>query len=238
MYCLVFVLLFAIITMMIIIVISKAPSWQSPILGISVIDQQPQTSNGLNQFRANCLKGDDFENKLKPSDIKLSSAMAMSAAALSPYLGRYEMEEQKFTHMLSLLGMEMAANLVSNMAGERKSGCCHRVSCCLVITRISLLIRRGWFFYDQIVSVAMLSLLLMLIGNDSEFSNCSSKHLLLVTPSWKMRAFISLSQYFNEWQNSIEPASQSVSQTVHFITFTSQFMFGIALTESDISQAS
>ena len=75
----------------------------------------------LKEFRENCLKDQCFEGKLKPSDIKLSSAMAMSAAALSPYLGKYESEEEKFSHFLTICGLEMAGRLVSDMSDEK---CC------------------------------------------------------------------------------------------------------------------
>ena len=49
--------------------------------------------------------------------------MALSAAALSPYLGKHETEEQKFTHILTLLGMEMGANHVYDMSSEREGAC-------------------------------------------------------------------------------------------------------------------
>ena len=101
--------------------------WQFPFAGISVIDQQPKSTQNVEEFRTNCLNGKDFENKLKPNDIKLSSAMAMSAAALSPYLGKYKETEQTSTHILTLIGMEMAANLVYDMEGERTSGVWHVV---------------------------------------------------------------------------------------------------------------
>ena len=44
--------------------------------------------------------------------------MAMSAAAMSPYLGKYEDEERQATHILTVLGMEMAANTVYDLEGE------------------------------------------------------------------------------------------------------------------------
>ncbi len=83
------------------------------LVGISVIDQQP-TSTAV-QIEDN----DYFGNKLTPSDIKLSSAMAMSAAALSPYLGKYEEHERQLTHIFTVCGAEMAADIVYDMKGER-----------------------------------------------------------------------------------------------------------------------
>ena len=103
---------------------------QFPFVGISVIDQQPKPDQSglktspVEEFRISCLNGEDFKEKLTPSDIKLSSAMAMSAAALSPYLGKYKEIEEKSTHILTLIGMEMAANLVYDMKNERNpEGC-------------------------------------------------------------------------------------------------------------------
>ena len=97
----------------------------------AVTNQPPQCLQELDEFRENCLSGKDFKDKLKPSDVKLSSAMAMSAAAVSPNLGKHKAEEHRFTHILTLLGMEMAAHLLYNMAGERESSFCHRVRYCL-----------------------------------------------------------------------------------------------------------
>ena len=87
------------------------------LVGISVIDQQP-TSTAV-QIEDN----DYFGNKLEPSDIKLSSAMAMSAAAVSPHLGKYEKRERQLTHILNVCGIEMAAEIVYDMTGERSKKC-------------------------------------------------------------------------------------------------------------------
>ena len=88
------------------------------LVGISVIDQQP-TSTAV-QIEDNGY----FGNKLTPGDIKLSSAMAMSAAAVSPYLGKYEERERQFKHILTVCGIEMAADIVYDMEGERNEKCC------------------------------------------------------------------------------------------------------------------
>jgi hypothetical protein len=85
--------------------------------GISVIDKQP-TSTAV-----------QIEDKpLKPSDIKLSSAMAMSAAAVSPYAGKNENMERLCTHFFTMFGIEMGANIVYDMTGERKNDCCGQVT--------------------------------------------------------------------------------------------------------------
>jgi hypothetical protein len=88
--------------------------------GMSVIVKQPTT---VVQVENN----HDFGNKLKPSDIKLSSAMAMSAAAVSPYLGKNEESERQLTHILTVCGIEMAANIVYDMESERNEHCCGQV---------------------------------------------------------------------------------------------------------------
>ena len=80
---------------------------------------KPDVLKQLEEFRENCFKGQNFEGKLKPSDIKLSSAMAMSAAAISPHIGKYESEEEKVTHFLTICGLEMAGNLVSHMREKK-----------------------------------------------------------------------------------------------------------------------
>ena len=90
---------------------------------------EPSTSTAIthqptgDKFREACLKDACFEGRLEPGDIKLSSAMAMSAAAVSPYLGKYEDEERQATHILTVLGMNMAANTVYDLKGERDEHC-------------------------------------------------------------------------------------------------------------------
>ncbi|XP_028408585.1 uncharacterized protein LOC114531134 [Dendronephthya gigantea] len=127
--------------------------------GISVIDQQPQFSQSqtsvtnqppqclrdLEKFRENCLNSENFKGKLKPRHVKLSSAMAMSAAAVSPSLGKHEEAEHRFTHILTLLGMEMAAHLIYNMTGEKKRGCCHRFWKGIANLTVALLVGGGGF---------------------------------------------------------------------------------------------
>ena len=98
--------------------------------GISVIDKQPvivhqPSSAGQGEnLNESCLASHQFNDKLSPNDIKLSSAMAMSAAVVSPYFGRHAELERQATHILTLLGFEMGANVVYNMKGERNESCC------------------------------------------------------------------------------------------------------------------
>ena len=89
-----------------------------------MIDKQPENPNHNRPttddgFITSCLKDNDFADKLKPEEIKLSSAMAMSAAAVSQHLGKNEDFERQFTHFFTAFGIEMATDIVYNMAGER-----------------------------------------------------------------------------------------------------------------------
>ena len=93
--------------------------------GSSVRDTQPNRnqpptgpSQPSNEFINRCLEDKYFTDKLKPKHIKLSSAMAMSAAAVSPYLGKNEDVERQFTHFFSVFGIEMATDMVHNMVNE------------------------------------------------------------------------------------------------------------------------
>ena len=79
-----------------------------------MIDQQP--SSTAVQIEDN----DVFGNKLEPTDIKLFTAMAMSAAAVSPYLGKHEKRERQLTHILNVCGIDMGAEIVYDMKGERR----------------------------------------------------------------------------------------------------------------------
>ena len=93
-----------------------------------MIDKQPEIRNhnrsntdaGANDdFITSCLTDKDFADRLKPEDIKLSSAMAMSAAAVSPHLGKHKDAERRYTHFFTVFGIEMATKIVYNMTGER-----------------------------------------------------------------------------------------------------------------------
>ena len=69
-----------------------------------------------------------FTGKLEPMDIKLSAAMAISAAALSPQMGAYEQTEQSITHILTILGLDMGASMVYDVAYERREPTCCKVN--------------------------------------------------------------------------------------------------------------
>ena len=85
-------------------------------------EPQQNSREGRNveeNFIKRCLNDDNFINKLKPNDITIASAMAMSAAAMSPYLGKNKEIERQFSHFLTVFGIEMAAQIVYEMTRER-----------------------------------------------------------------------------------------------------------------------
>lgn len=55
-----------------------------------------------------------FSGKLEPADIKLSDAMATSAAALSNHMGKYDKSVEGLTRFHTLLGLEMGATMISD----------------------------------------------------------------------------------------------------------------------------
>ena len=63
---------------------------------------------------------DPFRWKLEPGDIKLSEAMATSAAALSPHMGKYDHSMETFQQLQSCLGLGMGATVISNFTSERE----------------------------------------------------------------------------------------------------------------------
>ena len=61
-----------------------------------------------------------FQGKLEPKDIKLSDAMATSAAALSTHMGKYDNSVQGLTRLHTLLGLEMGATMISDIQSVKK----------------------------------------------------------------------------------------------------------------------
>ena len=68
-----------------------------------------------------------FEGKLEPKDVKLSDAMATSAAAISMHMGKYD---EGLTRFHTLLGLEMGARMISDIQSVKKESILWRV-CCL-----------------------------------------------------------------------------------------------------------
>ena len=61
-----------------------------------------------------------FEGKLEPEDVKLSNAMATSAAAISRHMGKYDTSIQGLTRLHTLLGLEMGATMISDIQSVKK----------------------------------------------------------------------------------------------------------------------
>ena len=61
-----------------------------------------------------------FEGKLEPEDVKLSNAMATSAAAISSHMGKYDTSIHGLTRLHTLLGLEMGATMISDIQTVKK----------------------------------------------------------------------------------------------------------------------
>ena len=61
-----------------------------------------------------------FEGKLEPEDVKLSNAMATSAAAISSHMGKYDTSIQGLARLHTLLGLEMGAAMISDIQSVKK----------------------------------------------------------------------------------------------------------------------
>ena len=76
--------------------------------------------SGIQRFDQ-CGKG-QFKGKLEPEDIMLSEAMAISAAALSKHMGKYEESIEGLTRLHTILGLEMGSTKISD-SKHRKQSC-------------------------------------------------------------------------------------------------------------------
>ena len=61
-----------------------------------------------------------FEGKLEPADVKLSDAMATSAAALSEHMGKYDQSLEGLSRFPAFLGLEMGATLITDLKSVQK----------------------------------------------------------------------------------------------------------------------
>ena len=73
---------------------------------------------------------EQFEKKLEPEDVKLSAAMATSAAAISTHMGKYDRSLQGLTRFHTLLGLEMGATMISDIQAVQNESMLMKV-CCL-----------------------------------------------------------------------------------------------------------
>ena len=72
---------------------------------------------------------DAFLDKLEPEDIILSEAMAMSAAALTPRMGKMGGTDEDFsTDLKIILGVAMGASILSDPRKERRKNMFFQVS--------------------------------------------------------------------------------------------------------------
>ena len=68
-----------------------------------------------------------FEGKLEPKEVKLSAAMATSAAAVARNVGAYEDSTMGFKQLQVVLGLGMDSSWVSDAESLRKRDCCWKV---------------------------------------------------------------------------------------------------------------
>ena len=79
---------------------------------------------------------DPFKGSLGPADIKLSDAMATSAAALSQHMGKYDNSVEGLTRFHTLLGLEMGATMISDYSAVKYERIVFRV-CCFTCLSVS-----------------------------------------------------------------------------------------------------
>lgn len=82
---------------------------------------------------------DVFLDKLEPEDIRLSEAMSMSAAALTPRMGKMGTTEKDFsTDLKIILGVAMGASILSDVRKERRMNVALQVSHNIVLTEFQM----------------------------------------------------------------------------------------------------
>ncbi|CAH3110539.1 unnamed protein product, partial [Porites lobata] len=92
-----------------------------------------------------------FEGKLEPEDIMLSEAMAISAAALSKHMGKYEESIEGLTRLHTILGLEMGSTKISD-SKHRKQSCAFKKMKELVtyiLSGIPLTIPSIFYYHDH-----------------------------------------------------------------------------------------
>ena len=71
---------------------------------------------------------EQFENKLDPGDVDLSTAMATSAAAVARNMGAYDKSMQGLKHLQTVLGLGLGATMVSDVEALKRESCILKVS--------------------------------------------------------------------------------------------------------------
>lgn len=98
---------------------SRPSTWIDPSTGIEL-------STAIERFDRDPKKK-QFEGQLEPANIKLSDAMATSAAALSQHMGKYDNSVEGLTRFHTLLGLEMGATMISDYKSVRNESVVLRV---------------------------------------------------------------------------------------------------------------
>lgn len=71
-----------------------------------------------------------FQGKLEPENVKLSDAMATSAAAVSTHMGKYDRALEGLTRLHTILGLEMGATMVSDVKSLKHESLALKVCFC------------------------------------------------------------------------------------------------------------
>ena len=77
---------------------------------------------------------EQFKGRLEPEDVRLSDAMATSAAALSTHMGKYDYTVEGLTRLHTILGFEMGATMLSDIKSVKRESFTSRV--CLPVERM------------------------------------------------------------------------------------------------------
>ena len=89
--------------------------------------------SGIQRFDQ-CEKG-QFKGKLEPEDIMLSEAMAISAAALSKHMGKYEESIEGLTRLHTIFGLEMGSTKISDSRHREQSCAFKKVILLIMFSR-------------------------------------------------------------------------------------------------------
>ena len=124
---------------------------------------------------------EEFSGKLAPMDIKLSDAMATSAAAVSRHMGAYAQSAEAFKHLQTILGLGMGASMVADLTFEKRESCCLKASRHLfssyfishnyfqlfVVVFISLIFKIRFSFPLLVKCFKLLLICCLMIGNEN-----------------------------------------------------------------------
>lgn len=70
---------------------------------------------------------EQLKGRLEAEDVKLSDAMATSAAALSAHMGKYDQTFEGLTRLHTILGLEMGATMISDVKSVKRESFTLRV---------------------------------------------------------------------------------------------------------------